>query len=674
MSMKLRVLLSLVPVVLIAVPATAFAFSEAIGRGEIEPEVSAAGVDLSGLGRDDALEAMRAYESDLRSTTVRFMVKDTSFSLSPATVALDIDEEKIIDQAMEVRREDGLVTRFSSWMTSSREYEPVDIAVELNIDDARLDDVFDAWESGAIAVPAFEGNITVADGRIVPEYPRPGEGIDRSMARDLAAAAILVFEKSVVPLPTKFIEPELTAAQLNAWVEEAGAYVGGPVTLTGTDPDVEITFSRDNLFSALRTELKTSSPASFKVWLDPAAIHPLLEPIRDMIEQAPRDAEVIVNEEEKNVTVIPSRNAVVLDDSLVMAAVTEAALDGSGTGPLPYAQGEGPEVSTEDIAAWGPLGLVSSFTTKHSCCEDRVHNIQLFAETIDGAMVLPGEEFSLNAHVGQRTSEKGYRSAGTLVRGELVNTVGGGVSQFATTFYNAVFYGCYEDVGHKPHTYYFSRYPEINEATINWPSLDLKFRNDSNAPVWIKTNYTGTNITVEFYGNNGGRTCKRRLGSRYAFTTPRDELKADPSIDPGVEEEDRKGRGGWTNTVTRVMTFEDGTVEEQLWTWKYSAQSRLILVHPCMLDEAEECPIKVLGVVGSSFGAAKGVLENAGFSVSEGTVTKTTVLADDGKVISQSIGAGEWVAPGTTITLDIYEYKAPEPPPTTLPPPTTVAP
>jgi vancomycin resistance protein YoaR len=665
MSLKLRVFLSAIPVVLLAIPTTAFAFSEALARGEIEPEVSAAGIDLSGLGRDDALEAMRAYETELRATTVQFKVKDTPFSLSPATVALAIDEESIVDQAMAVRRETGLISRFTSWLTSSREFPTVEIAVELQINDARLDDVFDAWESGAIAVPPYEGNILVTNGQIIPEYPRPGEGVDRPVARELASAAILSFDKTVVQLPTKFIQPELTADQLNDWVEQASTYVDSPVTLTGTDPDVEITFSRKDLFSALRTELKTSSPATFKVWLDPAAILPLLEPIQSMIEQPPRDAEVIVDEDEKNVTVIPSRNGVVLDDSLVMAAVIEAALGDAGVGPLPYAEGEAPEITTDHIAAWGPLGLVSSFTTKHACCADRVHNIHLFADTVDGAIVLPGADFSLNARVGQRKGVDGYREAGTLVNGELVDTVGGGVSQFATTFYNTVFYGCYEDVGHKPHTYYFSRYPEVNEATINWPNLDLKFRNDSNAPVWIKANYTGTTITVEFYGNNGGRACDRRLGTRYAFTTPKDEYKGDPTINPGIEVEERKGRGGWTNTVTRVVTFDDGTVEEQLWTWTYRAQSRLIFIHPCMLDGAEEeCPIQVISVVGSSFGAAKGALEGLGLQALQGEEFETPTESLDGTVKSQSISGETWVAAGTTVILDVYKYEAP-PPPTT---------
>ncbi len=663
--MKLRVLLLAVPAALVIVPTTAFAFSEAIARGEIEPEISAAGIDLSGMGRDDALEALRGYESRLRATPLTFQVKDSLFTLSPATVDMEIDEEAIVDQAFSAREQPGLLSRFSDWISSSREYEPIELTVNLTVDDARLEDVFNAWEIAAIPVPPYEGNIIVTAGRIVPDYPRSGEGIDREIATQLTSNAMRTIDRSVVELPTRRIEPELTSDDLNRWVEEANLWIDGPVTLTGTDPDVEITFTRDDLLAALRTELKTNSPASFNVWFDGGVIAALVEPLRPLIEQAPRNAEIVVDEEQKTVTVIPSRDAVLLDVASVVRALTEAATTDSDAGLLPYAAGDQPELTTEMVAAYGPLGLISSFTTEHSCCQDRVDNIQLFAETVDGAVVAPGAEFSLNGHVGERTLAKGYKPAGTLIGGELVDTVGGGVSQFATTFYNAVFYGCFEDVSHKPHSYYFTRYPEVNEATISWPSLDLVFRNDGAAPIILKTQYTGTTITVEFYGNNGGRTCARRLGSRYKFTSPRVEFKGDPLLDPGVEVEDAKGRGGWTNTVTRVMTFPDGHVEEQLWTWVYRAAPQVFLVHPCMLEEAEEeCPM-VPDVVGQPSATAQAAIAAEGYTVSvvEFETSDEANESVDGTVKSQSPAGGTLMAQGKNVQITVWKYTPPDPDP-----------
>ena len=173
---------------------------------------------------------------------------------------------------------------------------------------------------------------------------------------------------------------------------------------------------------------------------------------------------------------------------------------------LARAMGVVPSAEFADIVVEHDIRhLVSSYTTHHPCCAARVTNIQLFVDKLNGAVVPPWGRFSLNRHVGQRTRDKGFLAAGTLVGGELVNTVGGGVSQAATTFYNAVFWGGYRDVSHKPHSFYFPRYPEGIEATINWPDVDLVFRNDTPAHVLIATEYTDTSVTVKFFGDNDGR-------------------------------------------------------------------------------------------------------------------------------------------------------------------------
>ena len=133
-------------------------------------------------------------------------------------------------------------------------------------------------------------------------------------------------------------------------------------------------------------------------------------------------------------------------------------------------EGVQPQVTTEDIENLGIRHLVSSYTTYHPCCAARVTNIQLFADKVNDALVPPGEEFSLNGHVGRRTVADGFVEAGTLVKGELVDTIGGGVSQFATTFYNAVFWGGYKDITHKTHSFYFPRYPELSLIHISEPT------------------------------------------------------------------------------------------------------------------------------------------------------------------------------------------------------------
>lgn len=158
-----------------------------------------------------------------------------------------------------------------------------------------------------------------------------------------------------------------------------------------------------------------------------------------------------------------------------------------------------------------PTHLVSRFTTYHSCCEPRVTNIHVMARELDGWIVLPGETFELWDVIGPPRESEGYVPAPILLNGEGYCcdhplNIGGGTSQFGTTLYNAVYWGAYDEVKHKPHSKYISRYPVGVEATLGYPDLTVDFVNDTWNPIYINTSYTSTSITVEFWGNNDGRT------------------------------------------------------------------------------------------------------------------------------------------------------------------------
>jgi hypothetical protein len=200
---------------------------------------------------------------------------------------------------------------------------------------------------------------------------------------------------------------------------------------------------------------------------------------------------------------------------------------------------------TPDVPPVRPY-LLGEFTTYHSCCESRVTNIHLIADAVDGAEVAPGETWSLNEHVGQRTSAKGYVPAGAILGGEMVSEVGGGTSQFATTLYNAIFFSGLEDVFHQPHSIYFARYPLGREATLGWTLPDVVFRNDTDYPVTIDTSYTGTSITVQLIGANGHRSVRTTTAG--SATTS----------------------GGGYATVTRTIAYQDGTSTFESWSHSYN--------------------------------------------------------------------------------------------------------
>ena len=282
---------------------------------------------------------------------------------------------------------------------------------------------------------------------------------------------------------------------------------------------------------------------------------------------------------------------------------------------LPIDESVEPDVTTEELTALNINHKVSQFTTYHDCCQNRVNNIHLMADAVNGVIVPAGASFSLNDTVGERTVEKGYLEDGAIVGGRLEKAIGGGVSQFATTFYNAVFWGGYEDIAHKPHSFYFSRYPLGIEATISWPLPDVRFRNNTDSAILIRTFYSNSSITVAFYSDNDGRILvgeqsggtmkvsptveggaearqvRAEVSDRYDFREPPPpRYIGDPLIVPPDQKEDQSPAQGYKVDVTRFITVGDQTAEQR-WTVVYSPRQQVFLVHPCQIqDSGVSCP------------------------------------------------------------------------------------
>ena len=669
MPTNTRVLLIAVPAAIVALIIAVFAIDQARTNEEIARNVSAVGIELGGLGEEEATAALTAYETELAVTPVRFLVNGVTFDLEPAEVGLEIDEQAVVAEAMAVHREQGGIAAFFNWLSSFR--DNVEVEVPVTYDAESLDEVFSDWETTVIANPAYEGGVLVRDGRVLPDYPRAGEGIERQMAHSLAYQEMRVPVRNEVILPTRLLYPELSDADIDAKVAEANKLLDGPVVLTADDPAVEVTFTADELAAALLSEVVHNSPPTIELSFDTAALAEVAAEQREAIEQPARNAEFVLQADE-TVIILGSRPETLFDADLIAETVYATALSGQEVADFPFGIGEQPRFSTDDAEAMGPITRMSAWTTEYPSGQPRVTNIHTIADAVDGAIIWPGEEWSLNVYVGPRTVEKGYVEAPMIADGEFVDSVGGGVSQFATTFYNAVFYGCYQDVYHKPHSYYFDRYPEVNEATVSWPDPGLIFKNNSDAVIIVKTQYTSTSVTVKFFGNNGGKKCERRLSERTDFTDPETVYLEDASLNPGSERVVQNGWQGFTRSVDRVMTMPDGTVEVETWTWRYRAAPRIILVHPCeMPDSNRACPAQVPSVVGLSFSDATARLESSGFLIARGGTVETTDPARDGTVASQSASSGSYLSPGSTITVDLYVYVEPPPeePPPEEPPP-----
>jgi VanW like protein/Putative peptidoglycan binding domain len=585
-----------------------FGLGRALGAGKILGDVAVLDVDLGRMTPDQALAALGDLEDRLNALPASFTVKGKPADLEGAQVDFTLDRGRMVDEAMAIGRTGNISSQFRQWLRSL--FTDIELPVASSIDDELADEVFDQWDAELVANPAFEGAVLVEAGSLAPQYPKEGEGIDRTIARTLLLAELSTLDRSTATLPVVAIRPRLTATDVDRALAEARLWTKDQIILATAE--IDVVFSPEQLLAALRSRPVEQSPPRLELFFDPDAIAPVLTAVQAQVEQAPVDARFLIDG--YDVSIAPGQRGTLIDPGATAQALAAAASTAGRTGTLPVEEGAEPTTTTETLEALDVRHLVASFTTYHDCCQNRVVNIHLIADKVDGVLVGPGDTFDLNAFVGQRTTEAGYLEDGTIEGGEIVKTVGGGVSQFATTFYNAVFWGGYEDVTHKPHSFYFSRYPEGIEATISWPAPDLAFRNDSASAVLIKTEYTDTSITVQFYGNNDGRVVvgshrggnteiavareggpeARKVTStrsdRYSPTEPTTRYRANPEVEPGTQKKVQSPAGGWSVTITRTIA-RGGTTETQEWAVRYSAKPEIIELNPCeMPGTTVTCP------------------------------------------------------------------------------------
>lgn len=592
----------------------AYGLTRLLSQGEVMGRVEVAGTRIGGLDREQALTALVAVEDQLSSRPAILDIGGKLVSLQPPEVGFDMDSEAVVDEAMNVGRSGSHLAQFGWWL--SHVFSTVEIPVRGSIDPAAAEAVFDYWDTAVIDQPAVPGGVVLdEEGNPAPVYPEVGTGVDRAPATAILSAALLAVVPERVTIPTRTIVPELTGADVDAAVAEARLLLAGPITLVHEETGVE--FGTAQLTDAFRSETIRESPTRIVNFFDAETIDGYLESFRAAVEEAPVDARFEI--EGDSISIVPGRPGTVVDAEETARRLVEAARAPSRTGELPLVEGAAPEITTEYLESLDIRHLVSQFTTYHDCCQARVNNIHTMADAVDGAIVLPGETFSLNGFVGERTAEKGYLPAGTIIAGELEDTVGGGVSQFATTMYNAVYWGGYEDVEHRPHSYYFPRYPEGIEATINWRTPDLKFRNNTDGAILIDTRYTDTSITVRIFGSNDGRTLKGEqsggrtkvwvdaeggpnalhvkstVSERYAFTDPPPPVyRPNPALAVDEQRQTQSEARGWSVTVTRRILLggdENRVVETREWMVHYAPRFAVIEVNPCMVpDTTEACP------------------------------------------------------------------------------------
>ena len=459
--------------------------------GAVLPGVHIDGTKIGGKNDADARAAIEQLSAQLDSAPIRAHAGGHTFAVDPHLVDFRVDADATIREARSAGRDTGPLQMVTD--TVLRRFRPDVVHIVVHYDPTRFQGLLDGWAS-AVRTGLVEGGLRFDGTKVIPISPHRGRGLlraetERSMQLMLSSAS-----RHDLELPIGDLTPRVDQAAVDAAAARARTLLTGKYVVVAGSTRVSLTPAQIAVTLGTRV---VGHDLDLTVAAD--TLRFVLGPAFAAVAQPPVDATFDISNPDA-VKVEPSRDGNQLDTEAIGAAILRGSRSIRAT-----IRKEHPVHDTAWARALGITHQVSSFTTYHPAGQPRVHNIHLAADLINNTVVEPGKTFSLNNALGPRTPEKGYVKAPIILEDGFGEDFGGGISQLTTTLYNAVFFGGYVDVDHSPHHYYISRYPMGREATINFPSVDLQFRDDTKHGLLIHTGYSATSITVTFYGDTDGR-------------------------------------------------------------------------------------------------------------------------------------------------------------------------
>jgi vancomycin resistance protein YoaR len=227
----------------------------------------------------------------------------------------------------------------------------------------------------------------------------------------------------------------------------------------------------------------------------------------------------------------------------------------------------------------GISSVVSSYTTTYGGTPGRLNNVQLVSRLIDGTLIKPGGTFSFNETTGERTAAKGFQEAPVIINGELQNGLGGGICQVSTTVFNAAFTAGLPITARTNHALYISHYPLGRDATVNYPDLDLRFTNDTDNWLLLRTFVGSGSLTVNLYGTPANRRVEETTAPLVETGPVPVKEVDDPSLAKGKRVVDELGSPPRETSVRRVVyDASDNVLYDNTWRSYYVGEPSLVRV------------------------------------------------------------------------------------------------
>ncbi len=543
-------------------------------RDEALPGTTVASVEVAGRDRGELVAAVQSVLVPRLHRPVVVRAGSNELRVEPGEL-LALDAVSTADAAL----------------AASRRTEPARVAALLGLRGEEVDPVLLVRREGLANVvarvrdaggrPARTSAVRMAGVEPVVVPSVAGLFLDRrALLADIRRAT---FEGGAVTARFTPAEPTINTADAERAADLARDLVAAPVYVFFDGRPLR-TLQPGELARLLLFEERDSR---FLVTFDAERLARVLHPAIAPHEQPATDARFQIDG--SRVRVVPDRRGIGLDTETAAAHVTAAAYTADrrvahvGLGEVPA------RVTAPDLRSLGITRRVSSFTTDMGVSSsNRIWNVQLMARYIDGTIIEPGQTFSFNRVVGERTAERGFREGQMIVGSILLPSIGGGVCQTATTLFNNAFELGLPIVRRYNHSFYISHYPMGRDATVSWGGPDLVFRNDLKTALLIKASYTSDTLTFTFYGGPTHRRVESATSPQTNWRSPQTSYAYDPYAPRGsVRSSSGDHQSGFDVTVSRTV-YERGKVLR-----KDAFTSRYIPVGPTLIYGPGTSPPRV---------------------------------------------------------------------------------
>jgi vancomycin resistance protein YoaR len=535
---------------------------------ELADGTEVAGVDVGGLTQQEAVTRLAQLYEGVGQVPVIFVAGEERFTLAANQLGVEPDWRRAVAAAAQGGDGFGPIRGFRRIHTR---FFGAEILPRIGVSDSALQFVLGKIER-ATNRPAESAALTRRGLRVDVTPERSGLRLEHDAAAHLIVRTLGSLDRPQdgIALPVAVARPRVTARMLASAARRARVALSAPVLLLGDARRWRLSRSQ------IAELLELPRDGSRRVRIGGPGADAYFRALAERVGNPPVDASFSVSGD--SVSVIPSRIGTELDRPRTARALLQAATSRTSRVARVAITKAVPERTTNEALAMGIDTRLGGYKTYNAGTWDRITNLRLGVTLLDGTLVPPGGTFSLNQAIGERTKERGFRPAPVIIGTKYEEEVGGGTSQVATTVFNAAWEAGLRITERNPHSLYISRYPLGRDATVYWPSLDLKFVNDTKNWVLVKGFVESDGISVAIYGGETRRVVSSEGEMTITGTPPVRRVK-DKTLPMGKTLVEEPGSSPSRTTVTRTIYAPDGPlIRNETWNTSYKGETRIIRV------------------------------------------------------------------------------------------------